>query len=452
MQSYAGVAARSAPELYNYQPDQSYEELIESVVRRDDQSIDYVSKYHFGETKQHELIEALVAQGTPVSRMLTVLKLKDGHFSVRFNKNDKIVDTLPSILDVGENTFVKESAKNFECKLYSNSRYVKLFNFPGECELEWLRPVFAKFGTVKKIYRNYLKEYPTVENGTVTIVMNKEAVVSKIVWVKGNRFKTWYAGQEDELRVKARCFRCNAIGHYRYECLAQITPLDNVGEEDSEGRPESGQATGQNEGMNEEVTGGDPTGSNGDDVVESVRTLENVVSSGNSDPKDDGESMQTEGPEPPSGPVGGLDPIGIQDEGLQPESEQEVVTKEADLSLPLVIDEFRAPAEAKKPPGTVKKLVARLNDKHEKGSDRKVERGSKKLGGKEAGLKGNDPTKRKASKSPEISPSNENPKLKSSKVESRVSRGDVGHKAKPPVTKVDVIPKARLPKKPPNHG
>jgi hypothetical protein len=111
-----------------------------------------------------------------------------------------------------------------------------MFNYPGECDLEWLRPVFQNFGTVKRIYRNCLKEYPDIENGTITIVMNKEAVVSKMVWIKGNRFKTWYKGQEDELRVSAKCFRCGGRGHYRYECTATLGRTTYETESDAEGR------------------------------------------------------------------------------------------------------------------------------------------------------------------------------------------------------------------------
>ena len=83
-------------------------------------------------------------------------------------------------------------------KMYHNNRHIKLFNFPGECDLAWVRPVFEKFGVVKKVYRDYMREYKMIENGTVTVVMEREALVSRTVWIQGNRFRTWYAGQGEE--------------------------------------------------------------------------------------------------------------------------------------------------------------------------------------------------------------------------------------------------------------
>jgi hypothetical protein len=219
MASYASATTDS----YNYQPDPSYEPEVQEVIRRDELSIDYISKYDGNQVKQYEIVKELVKLGIPSSKIFTVLKLKPGHFSVRFKKEDPIKNKCPQILTIGDKVFVKEIARNFELRIYHNSRHVKLFNFPGECDLEWIRPAFQKYGAVKRAYRSYLREYPTIENGTVTIVMNRGALVPKVVWVKGNRFKTWYIGQEDDWREKSKCFRCSLWGHYSYECTTNLS-------------------------------------------------------------------------------------------------------------------------------------------------------------------------------------------------------------------------------------
>ncbi|XP_064629299.1 uncharacterized protein LOC135488586 [Lineus longissimus] len=234
--SYAGAVAQQ-------QQDGPYEAEVVDIIKRSLVSVDYRTNHDDGDIKQYMIVEALIENGIPIGSIKTVLKVGQGHFSVRFQKGDPQMNEVPAVLDINGVGFWLEKAADFEIKRFHTSRYVKVHNYPGECDIGWIRETLQKYGLVKAAKREMLREYNTVESGTVTVVMNVGAKVPKVIYVKGNRFRTWYRGQEDELRGDATCFRCRRKGHYRYECTEQLgdraDEKENEKEDDVEGRVRS---------------------------------------------------------------------------------------------------------------------------------------------------------------------------------------------------------------------
>jgi hypothetical protein len=94
-----------------YQPESDFQEHIEQVVNRDEQSVDFISKYDGASIKQYQMVEALRDHGVPIIKICTVITIKAGHFSIRFRRNDPIRNKLPQTITIDGCTFVQEGKK-----------------------------------------------------------------------------------------------------------------------------------------------------------------------------------------------------------------------------------------------------------------------------------------------------------------------------------------------------
>ena len=231
--------ANSIQDGLDHQPDESYEAEVIAVDNREN-SVDYVVWLEGGDDiKQWEVLTELFGtHNIPKSKVRAILKFAKGSFSILFSpESEGFFDKLPGEIKVGNQTLMRRKPRKFESKVYSNSRSVKLFNYPPELPLEWATSKFKQYGVIKKITRNTLREFPDILNGTITFIMNKGATVPRVVWIRGNRFYTFYNGQAEDIKAKTKCRKCGIYGHYEAECAREVRVYEDEEEEKEVEKP-----------------------------------------------------------------------------------------------------------------------------------------------------------------------------------------------------------------------
>jgi hypothetical protein len=166
-----------------------------------------------------DLIKSVIGWGLKCSDIQCIQKNAKYEYTISFKAGAETYKIPPDFQCKGKICMVN-AARDFNFMKFHRNRHVAVFNLPTELGDENVLETFHKYGNPKRVLRGFLKEYPNIENGVRTVVMESNmAPVPRFIYVKGNRFRTSYTGQESHIKENTKCFLCGELGHVRRDCI-----------------------------------------------------------------------------------------------------------------------------------------------------------------------------------------------------------------------------------------
>lgn len=219
MASYANIAAGSLPDdNFVFVPEETYSPVcvnkrkrpksydIEARFEDDCQSLGWI-----------DIIHGILKLGIKRDEIRCLQTLAKGHFTVSLRTEEATLKLINFV--VKDITCEVTKTPDFEEIKYVKNRKVTIFNLPFELPDAVLLEKMITYGRVLQVKRLCLKGFPGIENGVREVLMDRHAKpVPKFIFVKGNKFRAIYDGQETQLKNAKKCHVCGELGHLQAEC------------------------------------------------------------------------------------------------------------------------------------------------------------------------------------------------------------------------------------------